>query len=45
MFGIEREVLLREYGIFFFLNFFRMKLGLSLFLDLYIPMARNSKYH
>ena len=43
-FGIENEVpLLREYGIFFSLYIFHMKLGLSLLLDLYISMARTCK--
>ena len=39
---MKREIpLLNEYGIFFSLYVFHMKLGLSLFLDLYISMARN----
>ena len=43
-FRIEREVpLLREYGIFFYLHVFHLNLGQSLYLDLYISMARNCK--
>ena len=43
-FGVKREIpLLSEYGMFFTLYIFHMKLGLSLFSDLYISMARNCK--
>ena len=41
--GCSTEHFLIEYGIFFSLYVFHMKLGSSLFLDLYISMARNSK--
>ena len=44
-FGIETErPPLSEYGIFFSLYVFHIKLRLILFLDLYISMARNCKW-
>ena len=40
----RRTPFLSEYGIFFNMYAFHVKLGLNLFLDLYILMAENCKY-